>query len=146
MNSKNNRICFEMDAISENEALARVCVAAYCTRLDPTLEEVNDIKTAVSEAVTNSIIHGYKNQGGPISVECDIDDNVLTIIISDSGCGIPDVHKAMEPLFTTGATQERSGMGFTFMEIFMDQLLVESEVGKGTRVIMKKEVGKNKNS
>lgn len=142
---KNNRIYLEMDAISENEAYARVCVAAFCARLDPTLEEINDIKTAVSEAVTNSIIHAYKNSGGIVHIECDIDENVVTICISDEGCGIEDVSKAMEPLFTTGAYEERSGMGFTFMEIFMDYLQVISEVGKGTKVIMKKEVGKKIN-
>lgn len=142
--SENNRIYLEMDAVSTNEAFARVCVAAFCARLDPTLEEINDIKTAVSEAVTNAIIHGYRKQGGIVRLECDIDEQTVTIIVSDDGCGIPDVNKAMEPLFTTGALEERSGMGFTFMEIFMDCLEVESEVGKGTKVIMKKEVGKNK--
>lgn len=140
----NNRIYLEMDAVSANEAFARVCVAAFCARLDPTTEEINDVKTAVSEAVTNCIIHGYKKQGGLIRIECDIDDRMLTIIISDDGCGIENVTKAMEPLFTTGALEERSGMGFTFMEVFMDFLEVESEVGKGTKVIMKKEIGKNK--
>ena len=140
----NNRIYLEMDAVSANEAFARVCVAAFCARLDPTMEEINDIKTAVSEAVTNCIIHGYKKQGGLIRIECDIDDRGLTVIISDDGCGIENVTKAMEPLFTTGALEERSGMGFTFMEVFMDFLEVESEVGKGTKVIMKREIGKNK--
>lgn len=142
--SENNRIYLEMDAVSTNEAFARVCVAAFCARLDPTLEEINDIKTAVSEAVTNAIIHGYRKQGGIVRLECDIDEQTVTIVVSDDGCGIPDVNKAMEPLYTTGALEERSGMGFTFMEIFMDCLEVESEVGKGTKVIMKKEVGKNK--
>ena len=139
-----NRFYMEMDAVSENEAFARVCIAAFCARLDPTLEEINDIKTAVSEAVTNAIIHGYKKQGGTIHMQADIDDNVLSICISDDGCGIEDVNKAMEPLYTTGALEERSGMGFTFMEIFMDYLQVESEPGKGTKVIMKKEISKNK--
>lgn len=139
-----SRIYLEMDAISSNEAFARVCIAAFCARLDPTLEEINDIKTAVSEAVTNCIIHGYKKQGGIIRMECIIDGHSVTISVADEGCGIEDVSKAMEPLFTTGAMEERSGMGFTFMEIFMDFLEVESEVGKGTKVIMKKEVGKNK--
>ena len=133
--STSSRFYMEMDAISENEGFARVCIAAFCARLDPTLEEINDIKTAVSEAVTNSIIHGYKKQD---------QENILTICISDDGCGIEDVDKAMEPLYTTGALEERSGMGFTFMEIFMDYLHVESEPGKGTKVIMKKEISKNK--
>ena len=144
MGMYSNRFYMEMDAVSENEAFARVCIAAICARLDPTLEEINDIKTAVSEAVTNAIIHGYKKQGGTIHMQADIDDNVLSICISDDGCGIEDVNKAMEPLYTTGALEERSGMGFTFMEIFMDYLQVESEPGKGTKVIMKKEISKNK--
>ena len=144
MGTYSNRFYMEMDAVSENEAYARVCIAAFCARLDPTLEEINDIKTAVSEAVTNAIIHGYKKQGGTIHMQADIDDNVLSICISDDGCGIEDVNKAMEPLYTTGALEERSGMGFTFMEIFMDYLQVESEPGKGTKVIMKKEISKNK--
>ena len=144
MSENSNRIYMEMDAVSENEAFARVCIAAFCTRLDPTLEEINDIKTAVSEVVTNAIIHGYGKQGGIIHMEADIDGQTVTICISDEGCGIEDVNRAMEPLYTTGALEERSGMGFTFMEIFMDCLQVESEPGKGTKVIMKKEIGKNK--
>lgn len=144
MSENSSRIYMEMDAVSENEAFARVCIAAFCARLDPTLEEINDIKTAVSEAVTNAIIHGYRKQGGVIHIEADIDGHMVTICISDDGCGIEDVNKAMEPLYTTGALEERSGMGFTFMEIFMDCLLVESKPGKGTKVIMKKEIGKNK--
>ena len=91
--------------------------------------------------MTNAIIHGYRKQGGIIHMEADIDEHIITICISDDGCGIEDVDKAMEPLYTTGALEERSGMGFTFMEIFMDYLHVESEPGKGTKVIMKKEVG-----
>lgn len=144
MSENSNRFYMEMDAVSENEAFARVCIAAFCARLDPTLEEINDIKTAVSEAVTNAIIHGYKKQGGTIHMQAELDENNVTIIISDDGCGIEDVNKAMEPLYTTGALEERSGMGFTFMEIFMDYLQVESEAGKGTRVIMKKGISKNK--
>lgn len=97
MGTYSNRFYMEMDAVSENEAFARVCIAAFCARLDPTLEEINDIKTAVSEAVTNAIIHGYKKQGGTIHMQADIDDNVLSICISDDGCGIEDVNKAMEP-------------------------------------------------
>ena len=129
--STSSRFYMEMDAISENEGFARVCIAAFCARLDPTLEEINDI-------------NGYKKQGGIIHINADIDENILTICISDDGCGIEDVDKAMEPLYTTGALEERSGMGFTFMEIFMDYLHVESEPGKGTKVIMKKEISKNK--
>lgn len=129
---------------SSNEAVARSVVTAFIMQMDPSVGELADIKTAVSEAVTNAIIHGYKKQGGTIHMQADIDDNVLSICISDDGCGIEDVNKAMEPLYTTGALEERSGMGFTFMEIFMDYLQVESEPGKGTKVIMKKEISKNK--
>ena len=135
-----NRFQISFESRSENEGFARVCIAAFCARLDPTLEEINDIKTAVSEAVTNSIIHGYKKQGGIIHINADIDENILTICISDDGCGIEDVNKAMEPLYTTGALEERSGMGFTFMEAFMDELAVESGEGKGTLVRMKKTI------
>lgn len=145
MSENSNRFYMEMDAVSENEAFARVCIAAFCARLDPTLEEISDIKTAVSEAVTNAIIHGYKKQGGIIHMQADIDENIVSICISDDGCGIEDVNKAMEPLYTTGALEERSGMGFTFMEIFMDYLQVDSEPGRGTRVMMKKEISKNNN-
>lgn len=136
-----NRIKLEFEAISENEALARVCVAAFVTGLDPTLEEINDIKTAVSEAVTNSIIHGYGNAGGIVTLEALIEENELTVTVLDAGKGIEDVKLAMEPLYTTGADSERSGMGFTFMEVFMDTLSVESTPNKGTKVIMKKRIG-----
>ena len=135
-----NHFSMEMDALPSNEAFARVCVAAFCTKLDPTLEEIGDIKTAVSEAVTNSIIHGYKRMGGTIHISCDISGRDVTILVEDKGCGIEDVKKAMEPLYTTGPLEERSGMGFTFMEIFMDELLVESNVGEGTKVVMKKTI------
>ena len=138
----NNHVYIEMEAKSCNEAFARVCVAAFCTRLDPTLEEISDIKTAVSEAVTNAIVHGYKKNGGTVRMDCEIEDRDITIIISDDGCGIEDINKAMEPLFTTASEDERSGMGFTFMEVFMDSLEVISELGKGTKVIMKKRIEK----
>ncbi len=133
-----NRIKIEFDAISENEAFARVCIAAFVTRLDPTLEEINDVKTAVSEAVTNSIIHGYGEQGGIVIMEAALEDNELEIRITDFGKGIENVSQAMMPMFTTGEDKERSGMGFTFMEVFMNELDVESTPGKGTTVIMKK--------
>lgn len=133
-----NRMKMEFDAVSENEALARVCVAAFVTRLDPTLDEINDVKTAVSEAVTNSIIHGYDEKGGTVVMEAMLEDNVLEIKIIDFGKGIENVEQAMMPMFTTGENKERSGMGFTFMEVFMDELSVRSEPGKGTTVIMKK--------
>lgn len=136
-----NRIRIEFDAISENEGLARVCVAAFAARLDPTLEEINDIKTAVSEAVTNSVIHGYNENGGQIIVEATIEGRELEVSISDHGKGIENVERAMEPFYTTGSEKERSGMGFTFMEVFMDELTVQSEPGAGTVVKMKKRIG-----
>ena len=136
-----NRIKMEMDAISENEGLARVCVAAFAARLDPTLEEINDVKTAVSEAVTNSVIHGYENRGGIIEIAATIDGDTLEVQITDYGKGIDDISKAMEPMYTTDAEHERSGMGFTFMEVFMDELKVFSDKGKGTTIVMKKIFG-----
>ena len=136
-----NKVMMEFDAVSENEGLARVCVAAFVTRLDPTLEEINDVKTAVSEAVTNAVIHGYENKGGIIRLEALIEGEELTLQITDFGKGIEDVEKAMEPLFTTDAANERSGMGFTFMEVFMDELSVDSTPGEGTVITMKKTFG-----
>ena len=136
-----DRIKIEFDAVSENEGFARVCVAAFATRLDPTLEEINDIKTAVSEAVTNSVIHGYNKKGGLITLTAEINEKTLKVIIEDSGRGIDNVKKAMEPMFTTGEDDERSGMGFTFMDVFMDGLEVWSEPGRGTRVTMFKRIG-----
>lgn len=136
-----DRIKIEFDAVSENEGFARVCVAAFATRLDPTLEEINDIKTAVSEAVTNSVIHGYNKKGGLITLTVEIEEKTLKVIIEDSGRGIDNVKKAMEPMFTTGEDDERSGMGFTFMDVFMDGLEVWSEPGRGTRVTMFKRIG-----
>lgn len=136
-----NRMYVEFDSVSDNEAFARVTVAAFITRLDPTLEEIEDVKTAVSEAVTNAIIHGYQNGEGKISLECFIHNREVTVIVRDEGVGIEDVKKAMEPLFTTREEEERSGMGFSFMEIFMDSLTVQSKPSEGTTVIMKKSIG-----
>lgn len=133
------KIIFE--SCSENEAFARTVVAAYITRLNPTLEELSDVKTAVSEAVTNSIIHGYENGDGDIVMECSIHNYDVSIVIEDFGVGISDIEKAMEPLYTTRPEWERSGMGFAFMEAFMDELKVESETGKGTKVFLKKTIG-----
>lgn len=131
-----------LESISENEAFARTVVAAYITRLDPTLEELADIKTAVSEAVTNSIIHGYCGKAGEITIRCTLQDKTVHIEIEDQGVGIPDIEKAMEPLYTTKPEWERSGMGFAFMEAFMDRLQVTSQVGKGTKIVMEKKIGK----
>ena len=131
-----------IESISENEAFARTVVAAYITRLDPTLEELADVKTAVSEAVTNSIIHGYAGKHGQIELVCEIEGKVVKVSISDHGVGIEDIEKAMQPLYTTKPEWERSGMGFAFMEAFMDRLEVHSRPGEGTTVIMSKEIGK----
>lgn len=131
-----------IESLSENESFARTVVAAYITRLDPTLEELADVKTAVSEAVTNSIIHGYAGKSGEVEIICEIHGQEVTVEVVDYGVGIIDIEKAMEPLYTTKPEWERSGMGFAFMEAFMDSLEVYSEVGKGTRVVMRKEIGK----
>lgn len=132
-----NEMKMEFDAISANEAFARVAVAAFVSELDPTLEEVSDIKTAVSEAVTNAIIHGYEEKGGKVVMRASLStEDMLEIHICDTGVGIADVEQAMQPLFTTGADKERSGMGFSFMEAFMDGVEVESCVGEGTKVHM----------
>ena len=134
--SKKNEITFIFDSYSENEALARTVVAAFVSRLDPTLEELADVKTAVSEAVTNAVIHGYDGKEGKIQIHSMIEGNEVI----DEGVGIPDVNKAMEPLYTTKPEMERSGMGFAFMEAFMDELEVESAPGKGTKVCMRKTI------
>lgn len=132
-----NEICIEFDAISENEALARVLIAAFMTGLDPTVEQIDDVKTAVSEAVTNAIIHGYGEKGGKVVMKARLSKtDELSIDIIDKGVGIVDIEQAMQPLFTTGAENERSGMGFSFMEAFMDRLEVESVPGEGTCVHM----------
>ena len=139
-----DRIRLEMDSLSQNEEFARVAAAVFMTRLDPTLEEVEDMKTAVSEAVTNAVIHGYGGGEGTIAMELwtDREARRLYICVQDWGKGIADVKKAMEPMFTTDTSGERSGMGFSFMEAFMDRLEVESEPGKGTRVMMEKRIGR----
>ena len=129
----------EFESIPSNEAFARVVVAAFLTRLNPTMEEVADIKTAISEAVTNAIIHGYDSrEDGIVRIEAELYENEVTIVVSDEGKGIEDIKQAMEPLYTSRPDLERSGMGFTVMDTFMDYLRVESEKGAGTRVIIKK--------
>lgn len=134
-----NKVCIEFESRSQNEGFARVAVAAFVSQLDPTIEEIADIKTAVSEAVTNSIIHGYENEKeGIIRIEAAISGKEVSITITDHGVGMDDVEKAREPLYTSKPELERSGMGFTVMETFMDSLEVESEKGKGTRISMKK--------
>lgn len=153
-----NEMKIEFDAIALNEGFARVAVAAFISNMNPTLDEISDIKTAVSEAVTNAIIHGYENlygygkhgdvipsevtiHPGKVYMHCEIKEETLYIEIQDKGKGILDVEKAMEPLYTTKPEYNRSGMGFAFMEAFMDDLEVYSEPGKGTVVKMQKKIG-----
>lgn len=133
-----NYMKLEFLSRSNNESFSRVVVAAFAAQLDPTLEELSDIKTAVSEAVTNAIIHGYENGEGLIIIESSISGNTIEISISDSGKGIVNLEEAMEPFYTSKPNLERSGMGFTVMETFMDSLVVESIEGKGTKVKMSK--------
>lgn len=139
-----NEMELVFDSRSVNEGFARVSVAAFMTQLNPTLEEVADVKTAVSEAVTNAIIHGYEKDVEKIWIRCSLLEQTLYIEVEDKGKGIEDVGKAMEPLFTTKPELERSGMGFSFMEAFMDEIRVESQVGKGTIVKMQKTIGKGR--
>lgn len=156
-NGIRNEMEVYFDAISRNEGFARVAVAAFVTHLNPTLEELSDVKTAVSEAVTNAIIHGYENYAGygkfgeqasailqnpgKVRLKCILEGDVLHIEVEDKGKGIEDVEQAMEPLFTTKAELDRSGMGFAFMEAFMDDMEVESMPREGTLVRMKKKLG-----
>ena len=133
-----NEMKLEFISKSSNEAFARITVAAFASQLDPTIEELSDIKTVVSEAVTNCIIHGYENKQGIVKIKCKLKENEIIIEISDSGKGIENVDMAKEPLYTTKPNLERSGMGFTIMESFMDEMKVESIVGIGTKVTMKK--------
>ena len=140
MSYKNN-MKLRFSALSENESFARVCIASFCSVLNPTLEELNDIKTAVSEAVTNCVVHAYPNVKGDVEINAEICDNELYISITDFGVGIKDVEKAREPFYTTCPTKERSGMGFTVMEGFMDKVMVESKEKKGTTVTLIKRLG-----
>ena len=135
-----NEMTLIFDSRPVNEGLARVAAASFLTQLNPTLEEVADVKTAVSEAVTNCIIHGYEGEVHKIQMDLRLRDNDLFVDISDHGIGIEDVEKAMEPLFTSKPDKERSGMGFTFMEAFMDEITVECVMGKGTTVRMRKTI------
>ena len=140
-----NRLRAEFCAKSCNEGLARSIVSAMAVQIDPTLDELSDIITAVSEAVTNSIIHGYGKSRKPreqclIEMECLLYRDAIEVVITDQGCGIEDIKKAREPLYTSSPEMERSGMGFAFMEAFMDELHVESQVGQGTTIRMKKKI------
>ncbi len=135
-----SKIKVEFSSLSKNESFARVVIAAFAAQLDPTLDELSDIKTAVSEAVTNAIIHGYGNEseGNFVKLEATIIENEFTVKVIDNGAGIDNVDMAMQPLYTSRPDLERSGMGFTVMETFMDSLIVESVKGEGTTVTMKK--------
>lgn len=134
--------CIKIQFLSKscNEGFSRVAVAALAAQLDPTLEEINEIKTAVSEAVTNAIVHGYSDKIGIIYITAKTSKDKLTVTVRDKGCGIANIEKAREPLFTTGNENERSGMGFTIMESFMDTVRVRSEVGCGTKVTLIKKI------
>lgn len=135
-----NYFTITFPAYSRNESFARVVVASFAAQLDPTLEEINEVKTAVSEAVTNAIIHGYGEEDGEIIISCSLSpDNVLEVIVKDSGMGISDLVQAREPLFTTRPDLERSGMGFTVMEEFMDSISIDTKPGKGTVITMTKQ-------
>ena len=136
-----NEMMIEFDSRSCNEGFARVAVAAFVTQLNPTLEEVADIKTAISEAITNSIIHGYENEVKKIRIQCSVREREFSVSVIDYGKGIEDIEKAMEPLFTTKPEKDRAGMGFAFMEAFMDSVEVISSPGHGCTVHMKKKIG-----
>ena len=137
-NVYDNKMKLEFESKSCNEAFARITVASFASQLDPSIEEISDIKTAVSEAVTNCIIHGYESKEGTIKIECTLSQKTIEIIITDNGKGIENIVKAKTPRYTTKPELERSGMGFTIMESFMDELKVESILGMGTKITMKK--------
>ncbi len=140
MKKSANKLVMRFPSKSSNEGFARSAAAAFIAQLDPTLDEISDIKTAVSEAVTNCIVHAYRDSFGIVTLIVELfEDNLVEITVRDKGCGIEDVKQACEPMFTTGG-QERSGMGFTIMESFMDGMKVRSVVGKGTVVKMKKRI------
>ena len=128
-------------ALSINEGFARVCVAGFCVQLNPTIDELGDIKTAVSEAVTNCVVHAYPKHNGIVTLRCEIDGNDIKIMVKDSGIGIKDIEKAREPFYTTKPDEERSGMGFSVMESFMDRVEVEKNEDRGITVTMYKRIG-----
>ena len=135
-----NEMKLEFPSKSANEAFARIVAAAFVSQLDPTLEELHDIKTAVSEAVTNAIIHGYENKSGIIRMNCRLYEDSIEIAVIDEGKGIENIEQARQPLYTSKPEMERSGMGFTVMESFMDSVEITSEPGKGTTVVMSKKI------
>ena len=138
-----NRMKMTIISKPENERFARTVCAAFMLPLDPTVEEMDEMKTAVSEAVTNSVIHAYADEEGEIVIEGEIDGEWVTYLIRDSGCGIPDIEKAREPLYSGSGDSERSGMGFSIMEAFSDEVSVESAVGSGTTVVLRKKISVN---
>ena len=141
MHSVTNSMKITIPGYSRNEALARMCASAFVSQLDPTVEEINDIKAAVSEAVTNCIVHGYRHPSGDIDIKMKrLDDSTVYIRISDKGTGIEDIEKAMQPMFTTCPEGERAGLGFAVMESFTDSLKVKSRVGRGTTITMLKKI------
>lgn len=138
-----NSMKLEFLSISENERFARSAVAAFVTQLDPTLDEIEDIKAAVSEAVTNAVVHGYRDVTGTIYITCTLEDNIATITIRDNGCGIENIDLARTPLYTSSHNSERSGLGFTVMETFMDEIDVKSSPDCGTTVTLIKKISSN---
>ncbi len=142
----NNSMKTEFLSLSENESFARCVVSAFLSQLNPTLEEIEDIKTAVSEAVTNIVVHAYGDDTGMVYISCKLTDDTATITIKDTGCGIEDIKLARTPLYTASKDTERSGLGFTVMETFMDTLDVISEKGTGTTVTMTKKIQSKKNA
>ena len=138
----NNKMFIEFLNLSENESFARTAVSAFVAELDPTVEELTEIKTALSEAVSNAVIHAYEGKEEFVRIECSLYDRTVEIVVIDHGIGIDNVEKAKEPLYTSKPEQERSGMGFTVMEIFMDKLQIESEKGIGTTIKMLKKLGR----
>lgn len=144
MESAKNHMHLTFDAKSINEGFARMVVMAFMTDMNPTLDEMQDVKTAVSEAVTNAIIHGYNDEDKQVELACTKEGQKLTIVVEDKGVGILDVEEAKQPFYTTKPEQERSGMGFAFMEAFMDEMEVYSKVGEGTRVVMVKYIERDR--
>ena len=137
-----NEMRLDFLSLSENESFARSCAAAFCTQLNPTIEELSDVRTAISEAVTNAIIHGYENRSGMVHLRCTLEGDLFTATVRDDGVGIRDIEQARQPFFTTRPELERSGMGFTVMKAFMEEVVIESVPGQGTSVTMKKRIAR----
>ena len=138
--NNSNYMQVKFKSLSVNEGFARVCVASFCVQLNPSVDELSDIKTAVSEAVTNCVVHAYPKRIGMITLTCEIENDLVKITVSDEGVGIKDINKAREPFFTTKPGEDRTGMGFAVMESFMDKIEVEKNEGKGTTVVLYKQI------